>query len=163
MCWMCTHPGATLQDYLDHVSSLIAQHGWAVQAVRRDRLRPPFAYTVGLTAMNKPELVVTGMSATRAAALLNDVAAHMLHAEIPEPGERVPLIGGTLIEFVEVQTPTAHLLRAGDLYGNGIRALQVVHADDRGRWPWESGYRGVKGGQPVLGPRAPDQDLMSNP
>jgi hypothetical protein len=40
------------------------------------------------------------------------------------------------------------------LYGAGIRALQIVHADDRGRWPWETGYRGVKGVQPVLGPRA---------
>jgi hypothetical protein len=154
MCWMCTHPGATLQDYIDHVNSLVTEHGWAVQTVRRDRLRPPFAYTVGLTAMNKPELVVTGMPTARAAALLNDVAVHMLHAEIPEPGERVPLIGGPLIEFVEVQTPAAHLFRARDLYGDRIRALQVVHADDRGHWPWETGYRGLKGGQPVLGPRA---------
>jgi len=37
----------------------------------------------------------------------------------------------------------------------GLRALQVVHADDRGHWPWETGYRGVRGGQPVLGTRAP--------
>ena len=37
----------------------------------------------------------------------------------------------------------------------GLRALQVVHADDRGHWPWETGYRGVRGGQPVLGSRAP--------
>ncbi len=154
MCWMCDHPGTTLQDYLNHMSSIIHKNIWAIQGVQRDGLRPPFAYTVGLTAMGKPELIVTGMPTARAAALLNDVAVHILHAEVPEPGERVPLIGGPLIEFVEVQTPTAHLLRACDLYGTRIRALQVVHADDRGRWPWETGYRGVKGGQPVLGPRA---------
>lgn len=41
-----------------------------------------------------------------------------------------------------------------ELYGPRIRALQVVHADDRGRWPREAGYRGVRGGQPVLGVRA---------
>jgi hypothetical protein len=29
-----------------------------------------------------------------------------------------------------------------------------VHADDRGHWPWDVGYRGVRGGQPVLGVRA---------
>jgi hypothetical protein len=99
------HPGATEQDYLRHMKSLIAQFGWAVQGVEGDRLLPPYAYTVGLTARAKPE-------------------------------------------------PPAHLLTACELYGAGIRALQIVHADDRGRWPWETGYRGVKGVQPVLGPRA---------
>jgi hypothetical protein len=41
------------------------------------------------------------------------------------------------------------------LFGPRVRALQVVHADDQDHWPWESGYRGVPGGQPVLGRRAP--------
>ena len=154
MCWMCEHPGATEQDYLSHMKSLIAQFGWALQGVERDRSRPPYAYTVGLTTRGKPELVATGLPAVRAASLLNEVAAHMMHATMPEPGEQVPLLGGPLIEFVEVAMPPAHLLVAFELYGAGIRALQIVHADDRGRWPWETGYRGVKGGQPVLGPRA---------
>ncbi|HVE95523.1 MAG TPA: hypothetical protein VNA67_00795 [Pseudonocardiaceae bacterium] len=39
--------------------------------------------------------------------------------------------------------------------GSDIRALQVVWADDRGPWPWHGGFRGGRGGQPVLGPRAP--------
>lgn len=153
MCWMCDHPKATRQDYLDHIMSIIARRRWAVQGVERDRYRPPYAYTVGLTAHGKPELVVTGMSVTRAAELLNDVAAHVLHAAAPAPGERTPLIGGPLVEFIKVDVPSAHLLVADELYGPQLRALQVVHADDRGRWPWESAYRGVKGGQPVLGVR----------
>jgi hypothetical protein len=28
-----------------------------------------------------------------------------------------------------------------------------VYADDRGHWPWETGFRGGRGGQPVLGAR----------
>lgn len=154
MCWMCDHPEATGQDYLDYIASMVARAGWAVQGVERDRYRPPYAYTVGLTAHDKPELVVTGMSLTRAAELLNEVASHVLHARTPAPGERIPMIGGPLVEFVEVDVPSAHLLVACEMYGPSLRALQVVHADDRGRWPWESGYRGVKGGQPVLGARA---------
>jgi hypothetical protein len=31
-----------------------------------------------------------------------------------------------------------------------------VHADDRGHWPWGTCYRGVRGGQPVLGTREPE-------
>jgi len=56
-------------------------------------------------------------------------------------------------EIVTVTEPAAHLLCAADLYGPQIRALQLVHADDRGHWPWDRGYRGVRGGQPVLGVR----------
>jgi hypothetical protein len=155
MCWICDHPGATHEDYLNHLRGLIDDHGWAVQGVERDRIHPPWAYTAGLTAHGRPELVVTGMPLRRAAGLLNDVAAHVIHAEPPQPGEQVPLIGGPLIEIVEVAEPAAHLLRAADLFGPQITALQVVHADVRGHWPWDAGYRGVRGGQPVLGPRVP--------
>lgn len=49
MCWECDHPGGTRLDYLKHMRDLIACHGWAVQGVERDRVHPPWAYTVGLT------------------------------------------------------------------------------------------------------------------
>ncbi len=153
MCWMCDHPTATREDYLGQIGRLIATTGWAVQFVERDRLRPPYAYTIGLTAHHKPELVVTGMPAKRSAELLNDVASHLLHAAEPKQGEQIQLIDGPLIEIVEVEVPEAHLLLVGEFYDD-YRALQLVHADDRGHWPWDVGYRGLKGGQPVLGPRA---------
>jgi hypothetical protein len=133
---------------------LIARHGWAVQGVGRDRLHPPWAYTVGLTPHGRPELVVTGLPLARATRLLNDVASHVLHAAAPRPGEQIPLRGGPVIEIVAVAEPAAHLMTAIELFGPGIRALQIAHADDRGRWPWEVGYRGIRGGQPVLGVRA---------
>ncbi|HUA28905.1 MAG TPA: DUF4262 domain-containing protein [Streptosporangiaceae bacterium] len=154
MCWFCDHPGGTLRDYLDFLTDKITTFGWAVQGVERDRIHPPWAYTVGLTPHGHPELVVTGLSLRRAAALLNDVAGHLMHAAAPSPGEQIALTGGPLIEIVEVAEPTAHLVMAVELYGPGVRALQVVHADDRGHWPWDVGYRGVRGGQPVLGVRS---------
>jgi hypothetical protein len=46
---------------------------------------------------------------------------------------------------------------AVEFYGQRIRGLQLVHADKRGRWPWDQGYQGVRGGQPVLGPREPTE------
>jgi Domain of unknown function (DUF4262) len=154
VCWACDHPGSTRVDYLDHVRRLITRHGWAVQGVEGTRLYRPWAYTVGLTPRGKPELVVTGLSLARATRLLNDIAAHVLHATPPAAGEQVALRGGPLIEIVDVAVPTAHLDVAVALYGTRVRALQVVHADDRGHWPWERGYRGGHGGQPVLGERA---------
>jgi hypothetical protein len=50
-----------------------------------------------------------------------------------------------------------HLLRGVDLYGPVVRGMQVVWADDRGRWPWDVGFRSSRGGQPVLGPRTADR------
>ncbi len=154
MCWLCDHPDSTWLNYLDHMQDMIARYGWAVQTVDRDRIHPPWAYTVGLTPHGRPELVATGLAADRAGSLLNDVAAHLLHAAVPRPGEQIPLAGSPLIEIVEVAEPAAHLVVAVELYGPALRALQLVHADDRGHWPWDGGYRGVRGGQPVLGERS---------
>ncbi|MGV0838318.1 DUF4262 domain-containing protein [Mycolicibacterium thermoresistibile] len=41
-----------------------------------------------------------------------------------------------------------------DLFGPQVRALQLVWADDRGRWPWERGWMHGRRKQPVLGVRA---------
>jgi hypothetical protein len=48
----------------------------------------------------------------------------------------------------------AHLNVAVEFYGEDIRAQQFVHTDEHGQWPRDTRYRGVPGGQPVLGNRA---------
>jgi poly-beta-hydroxyalkanoate depolymerase len=71
MCWMCDHPGSTRDDYLDYIRDMIACCGWGIQGVERSEPHPPWAYSVGLTLADRPELVVTGMSLRRGARLLN--------------------------------------------------------------------------------------------
>jgi hypothetical protein len=153
MCWQCDHPGATWQDYLEHLRGLLEEHSWVVQGVQRTRHRPPYAYTAGLAAHDRPELVVTGMPYDRAVDLLNDVAEHILHGDAPRPGEVLPLRGGPVVEIVRVAEPSVHLAVAAALNGPQFTALQLVYADDHGHWPWEAGFRGGRGGQPVLGAR----------
>jgi hypothetical protein len=154
MCWQCDHPEATFLDYIAHVRGLIETFGWMVQGVQRSRYRPPYAYTVGLTSHDRPELAVTGLPLDSAMDLLNMCAAHLLHAAVPKPGEVIPLIRGPVIETVQVAEPMAHVPVAVHLFGPQIQVLQLVYADDRGHWPWDVGFRGGRGGQPVLGPRA---------
>jgi len=154
MCWVCDHPGSTGQDYLRYLRGLLEQHCWIVVGVQRGRYRPPYSYTVGLADHDRPELIVTGLPHRRATDLLNDVAAHLLHAEAPTPGEQIPLTGGPLIEIVKVTESPAHLRIAAQLGGPQFAALQLVYTDDRGHWPWDRGFRGGRGGQPVLGPRS---------
>jgi Domain of unknown function (DUF4262) len=156
MCWQCDRPSVARADYVDFMQWLMIDHGWAVQFVERDRIRPSYAYTVGLTARDSPELLVTGLSSGRAARLLNAAAEHLCHADAPRPGERfrLELPGSLLIEVVRVAEPSVHLVTATEFFGDQVRALQLVYADDRGRWPWQRVFRGSRGGQPVLGARA---------
>ena len=154
MCWVCDHPRASRQDWLDYLRGRLGEECWVVIGVSGDKYRPPYAYTVGLTGHGKPEIVVTGLPQQRSTDLLNDVAAHLVHADPPTAGDQVPLVDGPLIEIVQVAEPTVHLPVAAELCGEQLTALQLVYADDRGHWPWDRGFRGGRGGQPVLGARA---------
>lgn len=154
MCWVCDHPEATRQDRLEYVRELLEAYCWIVIGVRRERYRPPYSYTVGLTDHGKPELVLTGLPQHPAADLLNDAAARALQADVPSPGESMPLAAGPLVEVVQVAEPSVHLDVAAEFYGRQLQARQLVYADDRGRWPWDAGFRDGRGGQPVLGRRA---------
>jgi hypothetical protein len=152
MCWQCDHPEATTDDYLDLVRGIIDRSGWFIQVVERERWRPGFAYTVGLTGLGRPELVVTGQRPREAGTLLNSVAHHLVCHDGGglRAGGRLPLSDHPEIEVVRVAEPTVHLVMASRIYGPDVRGHQLVYADDRGRWPWETGFRG---NQPVLGVR----------
>lgn len=154
MCWTCDHPGTTQADFYDHMMGLIDRYGWALQYVEPHRDRPPFAYTLGLTLLGRPELVATGLPDHRVGSLLNDAAATARRDGPPSPGERL-LVAGWRVEVVELTVPDAHLHTAVGMFGpDTVRAVQLAWADGRGRWPWERGHRG---GQPVLGVREADR------
>jgi hypothetical protein len=156
MCWMCDDPTLTKADALARMAGLVEEYGWATQSVAGDRVHPPWAYTVGLTLRGQPELVVTGVRAPEAGDLLNEFAEGVVHHdEVLSPGEVLRCPHGTEMEVVELPHPDAHLVTAVALFpGVRLRALQIVWSDDRGHWPWDVGFRGNRGGQPVLGPRA---------
>lgn len=151
MCWMCDHPGSTMQEYLAEVRKTMLRHGWAVQYVEDARV--PYAYTVGLTRHDVPELLVTGVPPQRAVRLLNLVGERSVREGPPAPRVQIEIRPGPLLEVVEVEHPDAHMNCAAAIFGNELRALQLVWADRRGRWPWGPGFNDGRGSQPVLGAR----------
>ncbi len=151
MCRQCENPDRS--GYVERLREGVADRGWLVQGVGATGPYPPWAYTIGLSGYGLPELVVTGLPVLAAGDLLNDLAAHSLHGSPPSAGERLPLRDGRLIEVVALTEPSAHLLFAVALYGPEIQALQLVHADPQGRFPWSPDFRDGRGGQPVLGAR----------
>ncbi len=152
MCWQCDHPNATADDYLDELRTTMLEHGWAVQYVESDRT--PFGYTVGLHDCGLPELLITGVSAERAGRLLNTVAKDMMGGTVLSPGQKIAIRSGPLVEIVEVANPDAHMKWAVAFGGPEVRALQLVWADGRGRWPWAAAFSDGRARQPVLGTRA---------
>lgn len=152
MCWMCDHPGSTVDQWLDEIHEVKTRTGWALQYVEHDQR--PFAYTVGLTDFGLPELLVSGVSPPRAARMLNRFAAQFLDRGAPAPGEQIAMLGGSRVEVVAVDQPDAHLYVAVAFYGSKVRALQLVWADARGLWPWTAAFSAGRRRQPVLGVRA---------
>jgi len=155
MCWVCDHPDATRLDQLRYVRAVLDEHCWVVVGVARERYRPPYSYTVGLTDHGLPEFVVTGLSPGRAAEVLNEAAANAVDRGCPPvPGGRVRLPGGRAGEVVQVAEPWVHMGVAAEMFESRLRAFQLVYADSRGLWPWDPRFRAGRGGQPVLGARA---------
>lgn len=155
MCWICDHPEATRQDYLECLREKTFKRGWAVQYVEHERR--PFGYTIGLSEAGLPELLITGLEPLTTWKLLNTVAEYMVNETEPAPGDTITLPDDWFAEFVEVSEPTAHLGFAVELCGYDIRALQVVWHDRYGHSPWCSEFNRGGPRQPVLGIRVPHE------
>lgn len=154
MCWQCDNPHGTIDEYLDILRGIIADHGWAVQFVEDERR--PFAYTIGLHDLGLPELLVTGLRPQPSARLLNSIARQIVDDGAPlHPAMHIDYQSEFLLEVVEVDHPDVHLKHAVALCGANIRAFQLVWTDDRRRWPWDRGWSHGRHRQPVLGIRTP--------
>jgi Domain of unknown function (DUF4262) len=122
-----------------------------VQYVEIDRA--PYAYTVGLHDRGLPELLVTGLVPSWAGRLLNCIARDLVKGHVLRPGEHIAHGADPIIEIVEVEHPDVHMGWAIAFGGPDVRALQLVWADDYGRWPWDPEFDDGRRRQPVLGCR----------
>ena len=155
MCWKCENPDGAEEDYLDELREMMRDHvGWQVQFVEHDRR--PLAYTFGLHNRGLPELLITGLNAHVSNRVLKSIG-HMIvdDGTYLAPAMHIDYQDRLLMEVVEVDHPDVHLKYAVRICGQEVRALQLVWADDRGRWPWEAGWGNGRRRQPVFGVRTP--------
>jgi hypothetical protein len=132
---------------------LIREHGWAVRHVGPgpEPGRAAFSYTVGLTAMGHPEVVITGLPFDHAQTFLNNVGADVRDGKRFEPGlvtEDLTSPGASVV-FLAVSDTTG-LTAAKQVYGR-VQAVQMVWPDGAGRLPWVEGYNNRPDTQPLLG------------
>lgn len=121
MCWMCDHPEATFADYVD------------------DLLQP---------VIDRCGWAVQGVGGSKVRAPFSYTVGLTLR-RLPE----LVVTGKPQVEAGQILNDMARevLARRPQAGERRVQAVQLVWADDRGRWPREVGHRGP---QPVLGPRA---------
>ncbi len=130
----------------------IAKHGWAVQHVGPgEEGEAPFSYTIGLTAVDHPELVMTAMPFEAAQDFLN-LAGQQIHEGYRfEPATMdASLTDGARVALITVED-TSGLVGVEIMYNN-VSALQIIWPDSLGNLPWEDGYRNQADTQQLLGP-----------
>lgn len=138
----------------DDLLRLIDQFGWAVRNVGAGAAKgeAAFSYTVGLTAMGHPEVVVTGLPFNVAHTFLNDIGQEV------RDGQEFP--SGLVTDGLTAPDAPVVFIRVDDdrgltavarVYGR-VEAVQMVWPDSSGRLPWVDGYRNPPDAQPLLGP-----------
>ncbi|MFY1587050.1 DUF4262 domain-containing protein [Micromonospora sp. WMMD734] len=147
-----------INGFLRRQDQIIETTGWAVTHVLPTDDDPgttaPFAYTVGLTAHDYPELIAAGLPPEIAHSLLNDLARRVYDkAERFAHGQRISdLIAGYDAIIID-GPPTDELLPAMAInrYGRDqIRLQQMVWPDQQGRFPWDDGYNFGPQAQPLI-------------
>jgi hypothetical protein len=145
-----------MSDFFSEQTEIIQQFGWAVVHVLPSDEDPadavPFAYTVGLTADDQPELIIAGLPPDLSHQLLNEVAGR-----VHEEGARFRH-GHRLSDLIVEQdmvvltgAPTGALYPGAALarYGR-VRLQQLVWPDPEDRFPWQADYPAEEYRQPLI-------------
>jgi hypothetical protein len=132
----------------------IATAGWTVTAVLPDEPdEAHVAYTVGLTGIGAPELVITGLRPDLAHALLGDLAERAIGGQRWTHRQRLDdLLLGHPAVIID-GTPTEQIVpgTACAIYGpDHVRLQQIVWPDPADRFPWDRGYQYAAHTQPLL-------------
>lgn len=122
-----------VNEYLETLKKKIKEHGWVVFPTK-DEDGARFAYTVGLTVIGLPELLITGnLDFELHEQLLNDAAQEHLRKTL-EPGDLVTDIASVIFKVAQCG-PDAPVQQARNLYGDRVTALQLIWPDKNGAYP----------------------------
>lgn len=135
MCDMCK--GKSHRQVVAETKLAVARHGWSVAMVEGTLSAPAYGYTIGLTEQRHPELLIAGRTHPDIADALSMLAGAVLcHGHQLVAGSTLELPGRE-IYLSPIEQPQNILRMASKLYSWRMKALQVVWADDDGRFPWE--------------------------
>ncbi|WP_076207157.1 DUF4262 domain-containing protein [Mycolicibacterium fortuitum] len=147
--------GAGGAGAVEDTRASIAKYGWTVIGVfpTSDDEGVPFAYTVGLSGKQLPELAVYGLPVRVGQQVLNMVSRKMVEAGAPlVSGQRIEDVLAVDTGLVAVEmTRTEDLTMVRQVYGAARPAVQLCWPDLDGLFPWERGSTTGDDDQPVYG------------
>lgn len=131
---------------MNWIAGQVGQHGWAVPGVAGDHEQPPWAYSVGLwLTCQSAELVVCGVPAVNMTGIIDAVAARVRDGAQLEPGDELTGICPARLALrpVDLSWRKSSMFEVSDEFYGFVRPpyLQVVWADQEGRFPWEPLFR----------------------
>ncbi len=149
-CVACNDPDWNEDRDLEQMLDQVARVGWTAMGVLGDREHPPYTYTIGLSLVGHPELVIVGMAPESAYAEIGRLAATVLAGESLDDVDELEKPCGCSYRFVRVGSRAIDLNRA-ELLADYEGAIQCVWSVG-GRYPGEPGYPEIAFRQPILGP-----------
>ena len=151
-------------DILEDIRWKIVDAGWTVVAIgagpcaccgETEHEGPSFLYTIGLTTtFDRPELIVFGLPPQAAHGLISVVIEQLREGASFVPGTVYDEITDLPLAFIEVPKDefSGRLNFASAIYGDEIKALQLVWPDGAGRFPWDVDFdEFLRGEQTLLG------------
>lgn len=141
-----------MDSFIDELRSNARKFGVAILHIPRDDEGPGFSYTVGLTAVDHPELLTFSLPLAVAESVLNDLSSEVLAGKPIRPCERRDnLLEGYEITFLPIPDPLDWIMQAQNAYPETrVSALQVVWPDKQHRYPWHDDFAHPQA-QPVPG------------
>lgn len=121
----------------------IEDYGISVQGVfpTKDDDGPLFSYTIGMTLVSKPEIILFDFDLEDACRLLNCVWDGLEHAEL-ETGKAIDFDGylSMALFFMDIPDEAAKEYACGAYnYFPEAKAVQMILPDVEGRFPWQEG------------------------
>lgn len=144
-----------MEDYIAKLDAIIEKHGYAVQSVMDN---PPMSYTVGLTDLRLPELVMVGVPIPSMQAIINEAVARMQSTQPFAPGQLQSELANLPLRIDAVHISQV-LGRLYMLIGyekrrqrqvTELKVLQLVWPDRHGRYPDDSDYAMPLSEQPLF-------------
>ena len=139
---------------LEDLRRVVDRFGWAVlHGGGTGPGDPRWSYTVGLSRLGHPEVIVVGLPFEAAETYLNLVGEAVRAGARFRPGVVTTALTDADSPVVFLEVADTGRLAVAEQFAGSVDALQLVWPDSTGKLPWEEGHRNPPHAQPLLGPR----------
>lgn len=141
----------TMRDTVAGIEKRVEKEGWLVIGVPGEGVEHSLSYTVGLTKMGLPEILVSGLPVQVAQVILNHLAHLSIFNGRFENGQRVTDVANMPVVILDCVLP-APANMVFQVYGtaDSIQIQQMIYPDEQERFPWDEGYH-MEPDPPVYG------------